>query len=131
MNRKKLKQRLFTLLGIVGALVLTVGVAPRIFIADTPQIDPQVLANLGRMPSDFVAFVTGNNTSVDEPMIASIEETDVPEGASFEPFAKGVYAAEDPATGQSYVKFEAGTELQVYEVQLEDGRMVTIYVPVE
>lgn len=131
MNRKKIKQRIYTILGIFGALMLTVGIAPRIFIADTPQIDPQALANIGRMPSDFIAFVTGNSIGTADPVIADIEQIDAPEGTTFSPIAKGVYAAEDPATGQSYVKFEAGTELQVYEVQLDDGRMVSIYVPVE
>ncbi len=134
MNKRKTKKRIVTLGAILGAFLLTVSVSPRVFIADSPQVNPNFFAELRKAPADLVAFVRNPFApgKTDEGvMTAELQVTDAPTGASFTPIAKGVYAAEDPATGQSYVKIEGGTQLEVHNITLEDGRTVTVYVPLE
>lgn len=134
MNPLKLKKRIKTFVALGIALLLTATISPRLFIADSPQINTQFIAELRNAPADFVAFVMRRPTGAEATALAELEQSqvqNVPQGLTFAPVAQGVSAAEDPSTGERFVKVEAGTKLEVRQITLEDGRTVTVYVPVE
>ncbi|MBP9690689.1 hypothetical protein KBD81_01270 [Candidatus Woesebacteria bacterium] len=131
---KRLKQRIGLAVALLAAFTLTKSVAPRMFVADSPEINRQFIAELKYIPSDFVAFVKNpfkKQESFDEVMTAQIPKVEHPAGTTYEPIAKGVYASEPDETGKRYIKIDKGTQLEIREVTLDDGRTVKVYVPVE
>lgn len=134
MNKLKIQSRIKIIAAILVALAVTTTVSPRLFVADSPQINTQFIADIRNIPSDFVAFLMNKPTEDTASALADLKQQqveNVPEGLTFAPIAKGVEAAEDPATGKTYTKIEAGTELEVFTVTLDDGREVKVYVPVQ
>ena len=121
---------------MVVAILLSFGVvkllSPVVFIADSPQINPNWAADLFSLPSRSIAFIQ-DPTNPDN----NLKRVDIghsaqpPEALEYKPVMKGVYAAEDPVTGKKYAKIEAGTKLRAEEVKLSDGRIVLVYVPVQ
>ena len=67
------------------------------------------LANL----SNFRLFNNQNNIKVDPKVIAEIKFKTPPANVVFEYISKGVSAAEDTATGEKYIKVEAGTKYKI------------------
>lgn len=129
---KRLKQRIGMVVAILTAYAVVTGIAPRVFVANTPEIDSNALANLVSMPSDFIAMITGNEgSSQDEILTNEIPRVAHPEGTTYEPIAKGVYASEPDASGQRYIKIERGTQLEKKEVTLDDGSVAVVYIPLE
>lgn len=119
------------LTAIVISMGIVVGITPRIFLANSPDINPNFLADLGAIPGDFVALFRGQPSSKDERMTAEIPRVTHPAGLSYEPLAKGVYASEPDQSGKRYIRIEEGTKLEKKVVTLDDGRTVTVYVPLE
>ena len=131
---KRFKQRIGLAVGILIAFTLTKSVAPRMFVADSPQINGQFIAELRYIPSDFIAFVKNpfkKEESFDEVMTAQIPRVEHPPGTAYQPIAKGVYASEPDGTGKRFIKIDKGTKLEIRDVTLDDGRTVQVYVPVE
>lgn len=131
MNPLKNKKRLKTITALLIALLTTTTLSPRLFVADSPQINTQFIAELRNAPQDFVAFLRREPEAGKVDAVAQLDETragNVPEGLQFYPMAPGVQAAEDPSNGGKYVTVEAGTELTAYTITLEDGRVVTVYL---
>lgn len=116
---------------IIVSLGIVVGVTPRIFLADSPKINPNFLADLGNLPNDIVAMLQGQPSSRDDQMTAEIPRVVHPAGLNYEPLAKGVYASEADQSGKRYIKIEEGTKLEKKVIVLDDGRTVSVYVPLE
>lgn len=134
MNKLKLKHRLFMLLAIVISLGLTTTVSPRLFIADSPEVNTQFIAELRNIPSDSIAFIRNIGASPADREIAELEQKSIPGtpvDAEFQTIAPGVHAAESAQEGESYIKVDAGTKLEVRTVTLDDGRRVKVYIPVQ
>lgn len=134
MNRLKLKQRIFILIAIAFSFGLTATVSPRLFIADSPQINPYFIAELSNIPADTIAFIRNIGLSSQDREIAELERRSVsesPADATFYQVAPGVQAAESPQDGETYIKVEAGTQLEVRSVTLDDGRRVKVYIPIQ
>lgn len=119
------------LTAIAISLGVVVGITPRVFLADSPKINPNFLADLGALPGDFVALLRGQPSSKDEQMTAEIPRVTHPVGLNYEPLTKGVYASEPDQSGKRYIRIEEGTKLEKKVVMLDDGRTVSVYVPLE
>lgn len=119
------------LVALVMSLGIVVGISPRIFLADSPKINPNFIANLGNLPGDIVAMFRGQPSSKDEQLTAEIPRVVHPAGLNYEPMAKGVYASEPDQSGKRYIRIEEGTKLEKKVVTLDDGRTVSVYVPLE
>lgn len=131
---KQYKKTLSIFTAIFLSFLMTKYISSEVFIADTPQINPQFIANLRAIPIRAIAYVRhpfNSQERASQIETAQIPQTQTPQGLVFSPVAKGVHAAEDPQTGKSYMKIEKGTKLQVYEIKMSDGQTVKVYVPVE
>lgn len=119
---------------IAISLGVTTTVSPRLFIADSPQVNTQFIADLQNIPSDTLAFIRNIGASPAEREIAELERKSIPGtpvDAEFQSIAPGVQAAESAQEGESYIKVDAGTKLEVRTVTLDDGRRVKVYIPVQ
>ncbi len=122
------------ILAIVISLGATTTVSPRLFIADSPQVNSQFIAELKNIPSDTIAFFRNIGASPAEREIAELERKSIPGtpvDAEFQAIAPGVQAAESAQEGESYIKVDAGTKLEVRTVTLDDGRRVKVYIPIQ
>lgn len=128
---KRIQQRIGMTVAIALSLLVVVGVVPRIFLADSPQPNPNALADLGRLPSEIVAVFRGQPSPKDAQMTAEIPQVVHPSGITYEPLTKGVYASEPDQTGKRYIKIEKGTTLEKKVITLDSGRTVSVYIPVE
>jgi len=134
MNPKKIKRRIGIVISIFAALILVATVSPRLFIANSPQINQQFIAELRYIPSDFIAMIQNplqKTPSQDEMLTNQIPDVNHPEGIQLQQIAKGVYASEPDESGKRFIKIDKGTGLEIREVTLEDGRTVKVYIPVE
>ncbi|QQS43394.1 hypothetical protein IPM65_04520 [Candidatus Roizmanbacteria bacterium] len=134
MNKLKLKHRIFMFIAIAIALGLTTTISPRFFIADSPEVNTQFIAELRDIPADTIAFIQNIGASPAEREIAELERKSIPGtpvDAEFQAIAPGVHAAESLQEGASYIKVDAGTKLEVRTVTLDDGRRVKVYIPVQ
>lgn len=104
-------------------------VAPNLFIADSPEINPLFIAQvldtpnqIAAMPGNFMAslsnfrlniFNNQENIQVDPNTIAQAVNKKPPADAVFKFVSKGVEAAEDPTTGDKYIRVAAGTKYKI------------------
>ena len=104
-------------------------VAPNLFIANTPRVNPLFIANvintparIAAMPGKFLSslsnfrlfnFNNETNIKIDPKIIANLKQKTPPANVVFKYVSKGVSAAEDTATGEKYIKVEAGTKYRV------------------
>ena len=127
--------RIKTMLSILVSFGLVKVLSPVVFIANTPQVNPNLAADLLSLPARSIAFLQNPTEPTDSssnlPKVEIGQSAKPKEGLEYKPLMNGVYAAEDPATGKKYAKIVAGTKLQKEEVKLSDGRVVTVYVPVQ
>ncbi|MBI5126941.1 hypothetical protein HZA76_00605 [Candidatus Roizmanbacteria bacterium] len=98
-------------------------VAPQIFLADSPKINPMFITNLKKTPS-YIASIPkvigqyinfGNKT-------ASINQVAVkspPSGLIFNSISKNVSAAEDKKNDKVYLKIQPGTAYSVEEIEVD------------
>jgi len=122
------------ILAIAIAFGITTTISPRLFIADSPEINPQFVAELGNIPSDTIAFIRNIGASPEDRAVAELERKSIPGtpvDAEFYSVAPGIQAAESAQEGESYIKVEAGTKLEVRTITLDDGRRVKVYIPVQ
>lgn len=118
--------------GIILAFTTTKYGAPQVFVANTPQLNPNLAGNLRAMPASIMAFIqnpTDSNMRNNIVQTAKIQQVSSVEDLHYTPIRTGVYAAERPETGETIVKVEKGVKLEVHEVHLSDGRVVKVYVP--
>lgn len=116
-------------------------VAPNLFIANTPVVNPVFIANIVNTPARIAAMpgkflsslsnfrlfnfespstpeipVVQNEVAkiqVDPKIIAEVKQKTPPPNVVFKYVSKGVSAAEDTATGEKYIKVKAGTKYRV------------------
>ena len=116
-------------------------VAPNLFIANSPEINPVFIADIINKPREIAAMpgkflsslsnfklfnfespstpefpVKQNEVAkiqVDPKVIAEVKQKTPPANAVFKYVSKGVSAAEDKVTGEKYIKVEAGTKYRI------------------
>jgi len=125
-------------------------VAPNLFIANSPEINPVFIADIINKPREIAAIpgrflsslsnfrlfnfespsvpelpVRQNkvaNIKVDPKVIAEIKQKTPPSNIIFKYVSKGVSAAEDPGTGTKYIKVEAGTKYRIVGTVVINGK---------
>jgi len=133
-KKKKTKQRILIAVSIVFAFSIMRSLSPRLFVANTPTLNPEFVATLQKSPVAVFAYlgnIQEDATLKDHLETAKIPRSIPPEGLSYTPIAKGVQASEITENNKKYIKIEKGTKLEVHTVILSDGKTVKIYVPVE
>lgn len=107
---------------------------PRIFVADTPTLNPDFIATLQKSPFAVVAYlgnIQEDASLKDHLETAKIPRVSPPNGLTYVPFAKGVEASEGSDDRKRYIKIEKGTKLEMHTITLSDGKIVKVYIPVE
>ncbi len=126
--------RIKIIVGIVLSLITVLTFEPAVFVANTPSPNPQVLADLGLIPARYMANM--RNPLDREQARSEIETIKIGRSApteselNYTPVTSGVFAAENVTTGEQYVKLEQGTKAQVHVIQLSNGKIVKVYIPI-
>lgn len=142
-------QNILTTTRIKMALVLLLTffsvkmVAPSLFIANTPRVNPLFMANIINTPREFASrfkFNETNKTNVTPlrptgyagqaptPEVAQVAVAQIPQvitpppNVIFKYVSKGVSAAEDVKTGNKFLKVDAGTKYRVVGEIVIDGK---------
>ena len=104
-------------------------ITPNLFIANSPRINPLFITGIINAPKEiallpgkflsslsnirFNLFNNETNIKVDPEIIAKVKQVIPPPNAVFKYVSKGVSAAEDPQTGEKYIRIEAGTKYKI------------------
>ena len=135
-NKNKTIPRIKIGITIIVSFMLVQTLSPVVFLANTPQINPQLAQNLQLVPARTMAFLRNPLDSTQAQREVELEQvaksvTPPSQELNYKPITTGVQAAEDPSTGKKYVKIVAGTELEVKYLTLSDGRVVKVYTKVQ
>jgi len=133
-KKKKTKQYILIVVSIVFAFVIMRSMTPRLFVANTPTLNPDFVATLQKSPIAVFAYlgnIQEDATLKDHLETAKIPRAIPPEGTNYAPFAKGVQASEGGENERRFVKIEKGTKLEIHTITLSGGNTVKVYVPVE
>ena len=125
------KTRIKILLVVLVSFFMVKTAAPQIFLANTPKINPSFIARLKNAPTElaqlpanlFPEIANLNPFSKKEnDMFANVKSVTPPPNIIFKQATKGVYAGEDPKTGQKYIKIEAGTKYRIVGTVTINGK---------
>lgn len=133
-KKKKTKLYILIFVSILFSFSIMRSLSPRLFVANTPTLNPEFVATLQKSPVAVFAYlgnIQEDATLKDHLETAKIPRSIPPEGLEYEPIARGVYASEITENDKKYIKIEKGTKLEVHTVVLSDGNTVKVYVPVE
>lgn len=107
------------LIVLVSFLVVKTGTS-QLFIADSPRINPEFIARLKNAPQELAANL--NPFKKKDDMFADVKSVTPPDNVIFKSISKGVSAAEDPKTGKSYIRVEAGTKYRIVGTVVINGK---------
>lgn len=96
----------------------------KVFLANSPSLNPVFIASLKSLPANTIAFIQHPLAKPHERKVyGALNELAVQpkEGMNFLPYAKGVEAAEDPVTGKKVLKLKKGTKVRILEEPQPDG----------
>jgi len=133
-TKKKTKQRILIAVSIIFSFSIMRLMTPRIFVANTPTLNPEFIATLQKSPVAVFAYlgnIKEDATLKDHIETAKIPRAIPPVGIKYIPIAPGVYASETTENSKKFIKIEKGTKLEVHTVTLSNGKTVKVYVPVE
>lgn len=133
MNRKKTKTRIKIFVSLIASLAVVMYSTPKVFLADSPDLNPGFLAQLKIIPYTTYAYMRyPMNEEARNSLIgtAGMQTVTVDNSVEYRPVANGVYAAQDPETGETIVKLEGGTELEVKTIKTDNGGEIKVYVPI-
>jgi hypothetical protein len=118
------------LIVLVSFLVVEKGTS-QVFLVDSPRVNPEFIARIKNAPTElaqlpanlFFGIANLNPFSKKEnDMFANVKSVTPPPNVAFKQIAKGVFAAEDPKTGQKYIKIEAGTKYRIVGTVTINGK---------
>lgn len=138
------KNRIKIVIVLLLTFVSVKTISPNVFLADSPRINPLFIAkilntprNIAAMPGKFLSSLStfklfnvdfsnnttsGNMTSLsDQNRTAQARFISPPAGLIFKSISKNVSAAEDPDSGNKYIKVEAGTKYKIIGYITLDG----------
>lgn len=133
MNSKKTPTRIKIFVSLIFSLLVVTFITPRIFVGETTAFNPRFIAQLKTMPQTTLAFIRhplDKETRDNVIETSQIQNAEVKSNIEYRPIASGIYAAEDPESGETIVKIDAGTELEVKVIKTDDGREIKVYVPI-
>lgn len=113
LNQTRIK---IILIFLISFIAITT-VSPQIFLADSPVINPDFIARLQNYPAELASvpgqLIAGLNPFGQKDQFADVKQVTPPPNVVFKAISKGVYAGEDPQTGKTYLKVEAGTKYRI------------------
>ncbi|MCL4374614.1 hypothetical protein M1523_01995 [Patescibacteria group bacterium] len=134
--RKFLLGKLKIVIILIISIVVVRIFAPKVFIADSPQINPTIVAQLSNLPMRLAGLFR-KTPGVYQGEV-SANKVDMPSAAQAAPqksiiyqIGQGVYAAEDKDTKKTYIMFKNDAKVKVYEYKLPSGKTITIYEPLQ
>lgn len=116
------------------AFMVTYFISGSLFIDNSPQFNARIFDTIRTSPGTLftsLPHLFQPKQTLDETMTAEIPKSAHPEGSTYTPIAKGVYATEPDANGDRFIKIEKGTRLRTEEITLDDGSRVKVYVPLD
>jgi hypothetical protein len=125
------KTRIKILLVVLVSFFMVKTAAPQVFLADSPRVNPEFIARiknapteLAQLPGNLIAGIGNLNpfSKKENDMFANVKSVTPPPNVAFKQIAKGVSAAEDPKTGQKYIKIEAGTKYRIVGTVTINGK---------
>lgn len=138
MNKLKTKQRIKILFAILVSFSATTLISPSLFVADSPEINRQFIADIVNAPANTVAKIRYANLNSQEKEVEDLKELsippeDTPEDLNYYPMAQGVEAAEHETENgkETYIKLKKGSKFKVQTITLDDGEKVKVYIPQE
>lgn len=132
---KRLKQRIGVVASIAFAFAFATMISPKIFVANSPEINKNFIADILNSPSNMIALLRGdkkpsNNIAQEVDLKNEIPDVPQPEGVHYNQIVEGVYASEPDENGKSFIKIDRGTKLEKKTIMLDDGSTRTVYIPV-
>ena len=115
--------RIFVAVAICLALVFVVQ-QQQVFLGASPTPNPFFLVRLQNIGGDFVAWVQDPLATPAEREARKVVKqlaVEPPNGLNFVAATSNVEAAEDPTTGEKYVRLKEGTKVDIIEVTEADG----------
>ena len=101
-------------------------IAPQMFLADTPFVSPDFITRLKNYPAELASvpgrLIAGLNPFGKKDEFPDVKIVTPPPNVIFRSISKGVYAGEDPTTGQKYIKVEAGTKYRIVGTVTINGK---------
>lgn len=132
------KKRIKTLLILVFSFAAITWLSPQIFLVDSPRINPLFIARLqntpfmiSQLPGRMMAGLTQLNPFKKKGEFANVKIVTPPADVIFKPITKGVSAAEDPKTGQTYIQIQGGTKYVIDGYVTINGQKIPKIVFVE
>lgn len=126
-----MKNKLYIALALLAAFIVTKYSSGRIFLADTPRLNPNYVTNLKTQATELAAalspanlwkksnlasfFPTGNGSG-------GVVPTLVPD-YFYKAISKGV-AAYEKDSGTTYLKVDKGTQYKIRQIKLKDGTVL-------
>lgn len=112
---------------LLGLVAMNVIRGQQVFLAESPTLNPFFIARVQNLPNATSNFVASLGSIFDgsRGTKQTIKEIAVQPRSSlnFVPVAKGVQAAEDPSTGEKFVKLKKGSKVRVVEQVGADGQV--------
>lgn len=112
--------RIKLILIVIFTVLVVKAVAPKLFLADSPKINPFFIANTLNSSKKLIASIGKLNLNKKDQTVdtkknqsSPFQYVTPPPNLVFEFISKGVSAAEDPTTGQKFIKVEAGTKYKI------------------
>lgn len=116
MKKILMKTKIKILLVVLISFFIVKYGSPQVFLANTPKLNKD---NIIQLPSKMLASIASlnpfgkqNKSNVND-IFANTKPVNVPNSVVFKSISKGVYAGEDPKTGKSYLKIEAGAKYKI------------------
>ena len=98
-------------------------IAPNLFLADSPKINPIFMAKilntpkaLALLPSKILSSLSNFNLFKNRESsntFVNVRQVTPPANVIFQSISTGVSAAEDPQTGEKYIQVKAGTKYKI------------------
>lgn len=133
MNNKKTSTRIKVFLSLIASLAIVTYITPKAFLADSPKFNPGFLVQLKIIPYTTYAYIrypTNEEERNNFIGTAGIQTVTAEQNTEYRPVSNGIYAAQNPETGETIVKIDAGTELEIKTIKTDDGGEIKVYVPI-
>ncbi len=133
MNSKKTLTRIKIFISLFASLLIVTFITPNMFIGETTAWNPGFLAQIKVIPYSIYAYIrypVDANVRNNVIETSGMQTVNSKEKLEYSPVTNGVYAAQDPESGETIVKIDAGTELEVKTIKADDGKEIKVYVPI-
>lgn len=133
MNSKKTTTRIKIFFSLIASLLFVTYISPQMFVGNTTAFNPGFIARIKVIPYTALAYIRHPLNTEERANIietSGVQTVNSDTDLNYTPISTGVYAAQHPTTGETIVKIDAGTEVEVKTIKTTDGREIKVYVPI-